>query len=272
VTDRAAGSGSWPGDAPGGPDQRDDDTPPIEPPPRPYHPAGGSGQAPVGPGQAAHGATVPVPESGWGQQTGASPPRVPAGQAGPVGGAGLPAYSEPSAGPVGGGGLPAYPRQSWRPAVGVPGPGGVSGAGAVVAPPPADGRWRTRSVDRIPGTDFGLVTLDVGAVTSGLAVGSLVAGLAGILGAVAVLCFGGVGARDGWGAWVAGAFAIVAGAFGLAGVGLGFGALRQIRRSGVAGRIRFTGRGLALGGISCGGVGVGLTVLGLVLAIGLQLS
>jgi hypothetical protein len=62
---------------------------------------------------------------------------------------------------------------------------------------------------------------------------------------------------------VSGAFAVLAALTGLAGVGLGLAALRQIRRA--AGRV--SGRGLAISGIACGGSGFLLTVGGMLLAV-----
>jgi hypothetical protein len=100
-----------------------------------------------------------------------------------------------------------------------------------------------------------------------VAVGALVAGIASILISLLVTCFGLVGAQPGWGAWVAGAFAVLACVVGAAGVGLGLAALRQIRRSQAGTPVR--GRGLAIAGLSCGGAGLGITLLafGLVLAL-----
>jgi hypothetical protein len=86
-----------------------------------------------------------------------------------------------------------------------------------------------------------------------------------VLASTLVLCFGLVGARDGWGLLVAGAFAILAGAISLAGLGLGVGARWQIRRAGATGTMRFTGRGVAIAAICCGAAGVALTLLSLVL-------
>jgi hypothetical protein len=123
----------------------------------------------------------------------------------------------------------------------------------------------------LPGTDFALVHLDVAPVTSGLAVGSLIAGVASIGVALVLGCLGLAGAEEGWGAWVAGAFTILAGVVGVAGVGLGMGALRQIRRSGGPGLIRFIGRGPAIAGMICGGVGLLLTALGLLTVLLVQL-
>ena len=72
-----------------------------------------------------------------------------------------------------------------------------------------------------------------------------------------MLCFGLIGASAGWGALVAGAFTLLGVLVGGGAVALGLIARRQIRRSGQAGRVRFTGRGLAVAGICCGAAGAG---------------
>jgi hypothetical protein len=127
-------------------------------------------------------------------------------------------------------------------------------------------------VEPVPGTPFALGYLSVSPTTSGMAVGSLVAGIASLLVLTLVTCFGFVGAGAGWGGWVAGAFAVLAAVLGLAGVGLGIVSTRQIRLGHAAGSAaadRRTGRGLAVAGLSCGATGVVLTVivLGLVLLV-----
>ena len=133
----------------------------------------------------------------------------------------------PSTPPAG----PAYPGSQGRPS-GIPSTGPAS-------PPPSDGQWRPARIDPVAGTEFGLVQLEVPGATSGLATGSLVAGIASVLISALVLCFGLV-------------------------------ARRQIRRSGQEGRLRFTGRGTAAAGISCGAAGVGIALLSLALALVLQ--
>jgi hypothetical protein len=120
----------------------------------------------------------------------------------------------------------------------------------------------------VGGTGFGLVQLRVVPITSGLAIGSLVAGIGSILVSILVVCFGFSGA----GPWVAGAFTLLS---VLAGGGAAVAAtlaLRQIRRSGEPGRVRFTGRGLAISGIACGGSGAGISLLALLLGLVLQTS
>ena len=80
---------------------------------------------------------------------------------------------------------------------------------AAVPPPPPDGRWRPERVDPVAGTEFGLVRLQVPPIASGLATGSLIAGIASIGVSFLVLCFGLAGSSDNWGGWVAGAFALL---------------------------------------------------------------
>ena len=109
--------------------------------------------------------------------------------------------------------------------------------------------------------------LDVAPVTSGLAVGSLMAGIGSVLVSLLVLCFGVAGCADGWGGWVAGAFALL-------GVLVGGGGDRRSgwsaggrSASGPRRRVRFTGRGLAIAGISCGRRGWAIAVPGAALAV-----
>jgi hypothetical protein len=127
----------------------------------------------------------------------------------------------------------------------MPGPGSVPGL------PPAH-------VEPVAGTDFGLAYALLPPLTSGQAVGAMVAGIGSVVVALVTICFGVVGASRGWGALVAGAFAILATILGVAGVSIGTYARRAIRRS----RGAVTGSGLATSGLICGYVGVGLAVLG----------
>ena len=143
---------------------------------------------------------------------------------------------------------------------------------AAVPPPPPDGRWRPERVDPVAGTEFALVRLQVPPIASGLATGSLIAGIGSIGVSFLVLCFGLAGSSDTWGGWVAGAFALLGVLVGGGAAAVGVLALRQIRRSRRPGQIRFTGRGVAIAGISCGGVGAGISVVSLALALVLQLS
>ncbi|MFG3418214.1 hypothetical protein ACIBTZ_27105 [Micromonospora sp. NPDC049460] len=110
-----------------------------------------------------------------------------------------------------------------------------------------------------------MVHLDVPPVTSGLAVGSLVAGIVSILVALLVVCFGAVAGMGG--AWAAGAFTVLGVLSGAGAVVAGLFGLRQIRRAAPPPAVRFTGRGLAVAGVSCGGAGLLLSLLGLGLAL-----
>jgi hypothetical protein len=141
-----------------------------------------------------------------------------------------------------------------------------------VPPPPPSGRWQPERVEALPGTEFGLVQLRVMPITSGLAIGSLLAGIGSILVAVLVLCFGVWGAKGGWGGWVSGAFTVLSVVVGAGAIGLGLVSRRQIRRSGHTGQVRFTGGGMAVGGLICGCAGAGIALLSLTLALVLQVS
>ncbi|MFV2018799.1 hypothetical protein [Micromonospora sp. LOL_023] len=124
----------------------------------------------------------------------------------------------------------------------------------------------------MPGTSFGLVHLEVRPVVSGLAVTALIAGVVSVLVSFAVGCLGVGGADGGWGGWAAGAFTLLSGSFGAAAVVLGLFGLRQLRQSAPPPAIRFTGRGLAIAGISCGGTGLALTLFGLAVTMLLVVS
>ncbi|MEU8259897.1 hypothetical protein AB0C02_04670 [Micromonospora sp. NPDC048999] len=123
----------------------------------------------------------------------------------------------------------------------------------------------------MPGTAFGVVHLEVPPVTSGLAVGSLVSGIASVLVSLLVFCFGIAGPRYG-GAWAAGAFTVLGALAGGAAIVAGLLARRQIRRPAPPPAVRFAGRGLAVSGLSCGGVGLLLSLVGLALALLLQIG
>jgi hypothetical protein len=151
-------------------------------------------------------------------------------------------------------------------------PAGVPFTPPPVPPPGPDGQWRPARVEPVAGTEYGLVQLQVPAVTSGLATGALIAGIASILVSGLVLCFGAVGSGESWGGWVAGAFTLLAALIGGGAIAAGLAATRQIRRSGAGGRMRFTGRGQAVAGISCGAAGAGIALLSLALALVLQFS
>jgi hypothetical protein len=140
------------------------------------------------------------------------------------------------------------------------------------APPKAGESWTPERVEPVAGTEFALVQLKVVPITSGLATGSLIAGVAAILVSTLVLCFGVMGLSAGWGAVVAGAFTLLGVLVGGGAVGLGLAARRQIKRSGQDGRVHFVGRGLATAGLSCGAAGLGISALTLLLIVVLQFS
>jgi hypothetical protein len=143
----------------------------------------------------------------------------------------------------------------------------ASGGGWAPPRPPAprDG-WRPpRRVERVDGSPFALAYLSVPPATSGMAIGSLVTGIGSVLVSGAVGCLGLAGARRGWGAGVGGAFTILACALGVAAVVLGLAGLRQARRDPAV-----SGRGLAIAGLTCGGCGIGLAILLLLLTVFLE--
>ena len=164
------------------------------------------------------------------------------------------------------GAAPPYPAA-------VPPPyGAVPPYGPAAPPRSPSAQWTPERVDAVPGTDFALVQLRVEPVTSGLSIGSLLAGIVSILVSLLVLCFGLVGAEAGWGALVAGAFTLLSVVGGGGAVAVGLVARRQIRGTGQPGQMRFTGGGVAVAGIFCGATGAGLALLCLGLAVVLQLS
>jgi len=116
----------------------------------------------------------------------------------------------------------------------------------------------------VPNENFGLAILPAPKTVSGMAIGSLVAGIGSVLVSGAVWCFGIAGAGGGWGGLVAGAFFVLSVLLGIAAVVLGLLSLRQFRGGGV------TGRGYGIGGMACGGAGVLLAAVGLAIAIALS--
>jgi hypothetical protein len=109
-------------------------------------------------------------------------------------------------------------------------------------------------------------------ITSGLAIGSMIAGIASILVSFVVLCFGVEGAKGGWGGWVSGAFTVLSVVFGAGAIAIGLVSRRQIRGSGRTGQVRFTGKGMATAGLVCGCAGAGIALLSLTLALVLQFA
>jgi hypothetical protein len=143
-----------------------------------------------------------------------------------------------------------------------PGSGAPYGAAPLaLAPQPAGaGSYR---VEALPGTEFGVAYLTVPPTVSGLAAGSLVTGIASIGLGLIIGCLGITGMQNSSGPIMAGAFAVLAALLGFAGLGLGYTSIRQIRAT----PGRFSGRGLGVAGMVCGGVGVLFTTGGLALAL-----
>lgn len=139
-------------------------------------------------------------------------------------------------------------------------------------PPPPEARWRARRIEPVPGTGYGVVLLDVPPVTSGLAVGALISGVASIIVSGVVGCFGVAGARAGWGGWAAGAFTVLGVLLGVAGILLGVAGRRQTQRPAPPPAIRFSGRPVAMAGAICSAIGLFLTLSGFGLALLLQLG
>jgi hypothetical protein len=158
-------------------------------------------------------------------------------------------YPQPGAYPHPG----PYPHPgSLRPLPGRPNPPGPPNP----LPLPAGGPYRQpERVEAVPGTPFAVAYLPVPRATSGPAIGSLVAGIASLLVMLLVGCFGLLGANANVGAQIGGAFAVLATALGAAAVGLGVIGVRQTRSAPI------NGRGMAISGIACGGSGVLLSVL-----------
>jgi hypothetical protein len=142
---------------------------------------------------------------------------------------------------------------------------------AAPAPPPPEAWQQPVRIEPVPGTPFGLAILGPPEATSGPAVGALVAGAGSAVVALVVACVGLAGAGDGWGLWVAGAFAVLAVCLGAAGLGLGVVGMRQTRRrpSGTQPAVR--GRGMAVAGLASGATGLVITAAALVAVAALQL-
>jgi hypothetical protein len=156
---------------------------------------------------------------------------------------------------------------------GPPGTGRSEIAGPAPAPPPRETWRRPVRFEPVPGSGYRLAIVGAPPAVAGPAVGSLVAGIAAVLVATLVGCLGLSGAGTGWGLFASGAFAVLAICLGVAGVGLGLVGMRQTRRQpgprvdGVP-----AGRGLAVAGLTCGGVGLAITVCGLGAAAAIQLT
>lgn len=117
-------------------------------------------------------------------------------------------------------------------------------------------------MEPLPGSPYGLAILAPPTATSGVAVGSLVAGIGALLVALLAGCLGLTGASDGWGLWVNGAFAILAGWLAIGGGVLGVVGIRQTRPPAAPGQTRPAGRGVAVAGLVCGAVALFLILCG----------
>jgi hypothetical protein len=112
----------------------------------------------------------------------------------------------------------------------------------------------------VPGTPFGLALVEVRPTPSGPAIASLVAGIAGLVISLAVLC-----SALAWGPAVAGAFAVLTALVSVASIWLGLTGLRRLRRSVPWGAAR--GRGMAIAGFVCGLVGLVITAAVMLFAV-----
>jgi hypothetical protein len=161
---------------------------------------------------------------------------------------------------------------------------------APVAPPPRESIRRPIRVEPVPETPYGLAIYGAPPTVSGPSVGSLVAGIAAILVSLVVSCLALVemtaqpddGGTSGMGALVGGAFAVLAGCLGIAGIGLGVAGMRQTGRAKAASQRSWleqpaadgavTGRGMAVAGLVCGAVGLAIAVCSLGVAIMIALG
>ncbi len=252
-----------PASAPDGPDlpgnsPASEDSPRVPPPP--IRPAA---YPPVDPASGDPAAANSWPASGYQQPPAAYQPSGPAGMGNPASayaasGYAPPGYAAPGYPPPGHP-VPGYPPPGY-PGTGYPGPS-YGGGGYQPTTPGQIPVPRLPGINRLQpvgGTPFAYAYVRVPPVTSGLAIGSLIAGIASIAVALGMVCLGLSGASDGWGALVAGAFAILSILLGAAAIAFGRSAARMIRRAAGA----TSGSGMANAGMTCGWVGVGLSVIG----------
>jgi hypothetical protein len=177
-----------------------------------------------------------------------------------------PSYPGPGFGPAGyppGYPAPGYPAPGY-PVAGSAGPGFVPGPAMLPPSPRIPGLARPVAVRAIPNTPFAVAVVGVSPVVSGPSVASLVAGTGSIVVGLMVTLFAVAGAKDGWGPVVSGAFAILAGLMAVASIMLGLGGLRQVARASQAAKV--SGRGLAITGMICAGVGLVTIVLSMAYA------
>lgn len=109
------------------------------------------------------------------------------------------------------------------------------------------------------GTPYGILYPLLRPAVSGFGIAAMVAGIAALLVAVVVVCLGTASGR----ALASGAFAVLALVLGGAALVAGVRAARAVRISN--GGVR--GRGMAVTGICCGAVAIGVTAFGIVLAL-----
>lgn len=128
------------------------------------------------------------------------------------------------------------------------------------AAPPPPGRSHVQAV---PGTPFGLMYIGIRPLSSGPAIGSLIAGIGSLIAAGVLGLFGLAAASQGSARSIAPAFAILAFLIAVGALVLGGMGLRQVRRS--VGRT--SGRGVAIAGLICGAAGVGMTLLTLLVVV-----
>jgi hypothetical protein len=140
--------------------------------------------------------------------------------------------------------------------------------------PPREAMRRPVRIEPVPGTPYGLAIYDSPPAIAGQAIGALLAGIAAVLVSFVVSCAGlgaaaaaGNDQSAGWGPLVGGAFTVLAGFLGLAGIGLGLVGIRRTRPGLRADGHRIRGRGLAIAGVACGAVGLTIAVCSLGFAI-----
>jgi hypothetical protein len=144
-------------------------------------------------------------------------------------------------------------------------------------PPPREAIRRPIRVEPVPDTQYGLAIYGQPPTVSGPAIGSLVAGIASILVSLIVSCLalvetGAAEQNAGTGALVGGAFAVLAACLGIAGIGLGLAGMRQTKQARLAAAGAVNGRGLAVGGLVCGSVGLGIAACSLGVAVLIAVS
>ncbi|BCJ37888.1 hypothetical protein Athai_53910 [Actinocatenispora thailandica] len=168
-----------------------------------------------------------------------------------------PAYGQPSA--------PGYGRPPGPPQYGQPQPPGYPPAGGYGAPPPAAGYGAPQPAGYgappqpglppggyavpPPTPQYGVMLPASKPPNSGLAIGAMVAGIAGCAISITGLC-----------SWILSVPAILAG-----GAGLVLGIIARKNLTSTSGRTEQTGSGMAMAGIVCGAIGAGLGLIGVII-------